>query len=536
MQTYSILIFILVTVAIVAIASNRTRVPAAILLVVVGMLISLMPGLPRVELSPELVLLFVVPPLIYSAAVAMSWREFRYNIRSISLLAIGGVTFSTIAVAAVVHFMLGWDWSIGFVLGAIIAPPDEVAPMAIARRLGMPRRTMVVIEGEGLANDATALILYRFAVAAVSLGAFSFGTAVLVFVAIMIGEVAWGLVVGYLSLRLRRWAKDARVEIILSLLTPFAAYWPPQALGGSGVLATVVCGLYISWNGPLLIPSHTRLQGIFFWDLFIFLLEGALFLLTGLEARPLLDRVDQVTAAEFAIAALVTTVTVVAGRFLWVFPSLYLPRLLFPSVRRDDPYPIWQRPFLISFFGVRGIVSLAAALALPLTTATGMPFPYRDLIILLTFWVILITLVGEGLALPAMLRWLGLGRIVEDEQKEERAAEIAARRSAIDAVLRRLDELARERELPQSIVDALRTRHLARLTKAEAIEREEASELVALHDEIEGLLIDTEREHIFGQLERGELIDEARRHIERELDLREATLLRNIPGAANHEG
>ncbi|MBV9970573.1 MAG: Na+/H+ antiporter, partial [Xanthobacteraceae bacterium] len=271
-------------------------------------------------------------------------------------------------------------------------------------------------------------------------------------------------------------------------------------------------------------------------DLFIFLLEGALFLLTGLEARPLLDRFDQVTAAEFAVAAAVTTIAIVIARFLWVFPSLYLPRLLFASLRRADPYPIWQRPFLVSFFGVRGIVSLAAALALPLTTASGMAFPNRDLIILLTFWVILITLVGEGLALPALLRWLGLGKIVEDEQKEERAAEIAARRSAIDAVLRRLDEVARERGLPPALVDALRTRHLARLTKAEALEKKEATEVVALHDEIEGLLIDAEREHIFGQLERCELIDEARRHIERELDLREATLLRNIPGAANHDG
>jgi CPA1 family monovalent cation:H+ antiporter len=394
---------------------------------------------------------------------------------------------------------------------------------------------MVVIEGEGLANDATALILYRFAVAAVALGTFSFGSAVLVFIAIIGGEIAFGLAVGFASLRLRRWAKDARVEIILSLLTPFAAYWPPEALGGSGVLATVVCGLYISWNGPLLIPSHTRLQGIFFWDLFIFLLEGGLFLLTGLEARPLLDRVDQVTAGEFAVAALVTTVAVVAARFMWVFPSLYLPRLLIPSVRRSDPAPIWQRPFLVSFFGVRGIVSLAAALALPLSTATGMPFPHRDLIILLTFWVILITLVGQGLALPLVLRWLGLGAIVETEQQEERVAELAARRSAIGAVLKRLDELARERKLPDRLVDGLRSRHLARLNRAEAYDKEEAGEFIALHDEIEGLLIDTERRHIFGQLERGELIDEARRHIERELDLREASLLRNIPGALNHE-
>jgi monovalent cation/hydrogen antiporter len=231
----------------------------------------------------------------------------------------------------------------------------------------------------------------------------------------------------------------------------------------------------------------------------------------------------------------VTTVAVIAARFMWVFPSLYLPRLLIPSVRRNDPYPIWQRPFLVSFFGVRGIVSLAAALALPLTTATGMPFPHRDLIILLTFWVILITLVGQGLALPLVLRWLGLGKIVETEQKEERGAELAARRSAIDAVLGRLDQLASERSLPQPLVDVLRSRHLARLNRAEALDMDEGSELVALHDEIEGLLIDTERQHIFGQLERGELIDEARRHIERELDLREAALLRNIPGAVNHE-
>src|SRR6516165_748798 len=200
MQIHLILVFILVTVAAAAIVANRTRIPAAILLVLVGVALSMTPGLPRVELSPELVLLLVVPPLIYSAGVAMSWREFRYNIRSISLLAFGGVTFTTAAVAAVVHFLLGWDWSVGFVLGAIIAPPDEVAPLAIARRLGLPRRTMVVIEGEGLANDATALILYRFAVAAVALGTFSFGSAVLIFIAIIGGEIAFGLAIGFASL------------------------------------------------------------------------------------------------------------------------------------------------------------------------------------------------------------------------------------------------------------------------------------------------------------------------------------------------
>jgi monovalent cation/hydrogen antiporter len=536
MPIHLILVFILLTVAAVAILANRTRIPAAILLVLVGLVLSVTPGLPPVELAPELVLLLVVPPLIYWAGVTMSWREFRYNIRSITLLAFGGVVFTTIAVAAVVHYLLGWDWSVGFVLGAIISPPDEVAPLAIARRLGLPRRTMVVLQGEGLANDATALILYRFAVAAVATGTFSFGSAFLVFIAIIIGEIAFGLAIAYASLRLRRWASDPRVEIILSLLTPFAAYLPPAALGGSGVLATVACGLYISWNGPLLIPSHTRLQGIFFWDLFIFVLEGALFLLTGLQARPLLDRVSQVTGSEFVVAALVTTVAVIAARFLWVFPSLYLPRLLIPAIRRTDPYPIWQRPFLVSFFGVRGIVSLAAALALPFTVASGAPFPHRDLILLLTFWVILVTLVGQGLLVPPLMRWLGLGKVAEAEQEEERTAEIGARRKAIDAMMIRLEELASERGLPPPLVENVRLHLIARLKRAEAVEADgEAHAHIRLRDQIERLLIDAERRHIFGQLERGELIDEARRHIERELDLREAELLRNVPGAIDFE-
>jgi CPA1 family monovalent cation:H+ antiporter len=536
MQTHLLLIFVLATIVVVAIAANRSKLPPAIVMVLVGLVLAVTPGLPRVELAPELVLLLVVPPLVYSAGVAMSWREFRYNIRSISLLAVGGVTFTTVAIAAVAHYALGWDWAVGFVLGAIISPPDEVAPMAIARRLGLPRRTMVVLEGEGLANDATALILYKFAVAAAATGTFSFGSAFLVFLAIIGGEIAFGFAIGYASLRLRKWAADPRVEILLSLLTPFAAYWPCEYLGGSGVLAACVCGLYISWNGPLLIPAATRLQGIFFWDLFIYVLEGALFLLTGLEARPLLERVVQVSGAELAVAALVIIVAVIVARFLWIFPAIYLPRWLVPSLRRRDPYPIWQRPFILSFTGVRGIVSLAAALALPLMTAAGEPFPHRDLILLLTFWVILVTLVGQGLLLPAVIDWLGLPKIAEIEQIEEEKAERAARRSAIHAVVQRLDQLAQERGLPEALVNNIRAQYVERLNRTELGDGEEDDRtLIDLRDEIEALLIETERRHIFGQLERGEVIDEARRHIERELDLREVELLANIPGALNHD-
>ncbi len=278
-------------IAAVAVVAARLKIPPAILLVLAGVILALIPGLPTVELAPEFVLLLVLPPVIYSSAVAMSWREFRFNLRPISLLAVGCVVFTTVAVAAATHWLLGFAWPVGFVLGAIVSPPDAVAPLSIARRMELPRRILVILEGEGLANDATALILYRFAVAAVSAGAFSFSQAVGMFAAIVAGEILWGIGVGWLMLRLRRWVHDPRIEITLSILTPFLAYWPPEHLGGSGVLATVTAGLYISWNGLRLISAATRLQGIFFWDFLIYLIEGMVFLITGLQARTLIARI-----------------------------------------------------------------------------------------------------------------------------------------------------------------------------------------------------------------------------------------------------
>src|SRR6266536_4790833 len=224
--TIQILVLLLVVVVAVAVVAVRLKI------------------LPAVELAPELVLLLVLPPVIYSSAVAMSWREFQFNLRPIALLAVGCVVFTTVATAAAAHWLLGLAWPVGFVLGAIVSPPDAVAPLSIARRLELPRRILVILEGEGLANDATALVLYRFAVAAVSAGAFSFGEAAAMFAAIVAGAILWGIAVGWLMLRLRRWVGDPRVEIALSVLTPFLAYWPPEHLGGSCVLATVTAGLY----------------------------------------------------------------------------------------------------------------------------------------------------------------------------------------------------------------------------------------------------------------------------------------------------
>ena len=293
---FQIFLILLAVLAGTALLARRINVASAILMMLAGIVLAFVPGMPSIELPPELVLLVVLPPLIYSASVAMSWREFKFNLRPITLLAVGCVIFTAFAVAAATHYLIGLPWTVGFLLGAIVAPPDVVAPLAIARKLGMPRRILVVLEGEGLVNDATALILYRFAVAAILTGMFSLPKATGTFAVIVVGELLFGLAVGWLSLRMRHRARDPQVEITLSLITPYLAFWIPHHFGGSGVIATVACGLYMSWNGPLLISSATRLQGIFFWDLVIYLVEGLLFLLTGFQMRLAVREIEGVSA------------------------------------------------------------------------------------------------------------------------------------------------------------------------------------------------------------------------------------------------
>ncbi len=528
-QTVLALLAVLVAVAVVA---RRLDIAPSILLVIAGIALALIPSLPRIELAPELVLLGMLPPLIYSAGVAMSWREFRFNLRPISLLAFGCVVFTTCAVAAAVHWLLGWPLAVGFVLGAIVAPPDAVAPLAIVRRLGLPRRLVVVLEGEGLANDATALILYRFAVAAVSTGIFSLGEASGIFALIVVGEIAYGIAIGWASLRLRRWAHDPRVEITLSLLTPYAAFLVPQQLGGSGVLATVAAGLFVSWNGPLLISAATRLQGIFFWDLLVFLLEGLIFLITGMQTRTLLDRMNADLLHSLVLAVLVTVVVIIVTRFIWIFPAVYLPRWLSPSLRRRDPSPPWQWVFLLGFVGVRGVVSLAAALAIPLTTAAGTLFPERDLILCVTFGVIVVTLIGQGLALPRVVRRLGLGRDAEAERQREHKAELEARAGALNVAHSRLRELADGGQISAEVHTILRARHefrAGRLPQHEP-DGQDGGDAAASAAELRLELITAEREYIYRLLQDGQITDEARRRIERELDLEEASVACKMEG------
>jgi len=519
-QTFLILLSVLAGTALLA---RRIDVAPAILLLLAGTALAFVPGMPALELPPELVLLLVLPPLIYSASVAMSWREFRFNLRPIVLLAVGCVIFTACAVAAATHYLIGLPWNIGFLLGAIVAPPDVVAPLAIARKLAIPRRILVVLEGEGLANDATALILYRFAVAAISTGLFWLPTAIGEFSAIVAGETVFGIAVGWLSLRARHWARDPQIEITLSLITPYVAYWLPEHLGGSGVISTVACGLYVSWNGPLLISAATRLQGVFFWNLVIYLTEGLLFLLTGFQMRLLYERSKAFSLDHILIATALVTLMIVLARFAWTFPAIYLPRLI-RRLRERDPAPPWQWAFVLSFAGVRGAVSLAAALALPFALPGGEPFPYRDLILFVAFGVIFITLIGFGLGLPPVVRWLGVAQAGRAEHVAEIESEIAARREALDVALKSLDAMTQDRELSDEVIRLLRARHETRSGQLPESFDPDGRAASAAGIGLTRELIAAERRFIHELLRQGRINDETRRRIERDLDLEEAGL------------
>ena len=340
---------------------------------------------------------------------------------------------------------------------------------------------------------------------------------------IVVGEIGYGIAVGWLSLRLRRWARDPRVEITLSLMTPYVAFWAPEHLGGSGVLATVAAGLFVSWNGPLLDSGGDAAARDLFLG-FDCLLARRLCLFGDRPAGPNPARANgRVPAARLVLAVLLTTAVVIIARFLWVFPAVYLPRWLSPSLARRDPSPRWQSAFVLAFVGIRGVVSLAAALAIPLTTATGTPFPHRDLILSITFGVIIITLVGQGLLLPSVVRWLGLSNDTVDERQREHEAELAARAEALALAQRRLDQLAANGQIPPEVLATLRARHDYRVGRlpGNMADRLDAGFVAA---ELRMELITAEREFIYRLLQEGRITDEGRRRIERELDLEEASV------------
>jgi CPA1 family monovalent cation:H+ antiporter len=433
-----LLLILMVAVGGLSVLAGAVGVPYPIVLVLGGLVLGFVPGLAPVELAPELVLVLFLPPLLFQEAFSFSPRELRANARPIALLAVGLVLATMTAVAAVAHALVsGLPWAAAFTLGAIVSPTDPLAATTILRRLGLPRPMVAVVEGESLVNDATALVAYRLAVAAVVAGGFSLWQAGAWLVAGAAGGVAIGLAVGWLLAQALRRIQDPMTQIVLSVVAGYGAYLPADRLGLSGVLAAVTAGLYLGWRAPQLTSPTTRLLGVSFWQVLVYLLNAVLFVLVGLQLHPILNELlpDPITV-RIGHAAAVSAV-VIAVRLGWghTLPSLFraLDQRPTPRTRRASP----SEQLVAGWSGMRGAVSLAAALALPLTTSTGQPFPHRHLIIFLTFAVILATLVGQGLTLPWLIHRLGLPH--DHSQTQE---ELRGRLRATDAALARLDELA----------------------------------------------------------------------------------------------
>lgn len=525
-----VLFGLLVAVAGLAVVARVVGVPYPILLTIGGLAIGFVPGVPDVELDPDLVLLIFLPPLLYAAAFFSNLRELRNNLRPIGLLAIGLVIATMVVVAVVAHFAIGLEWQVAFVLGAVVSPTDAVAPAAILRRLGVPRRVVSVVEGENLTNDWTALVAYKFAVAAVVTGSFSLIEAGPEFVLTGVGGIGIGAIVGIVIAAVRRRVDDPVTEVTISLLTAYAAYLPAEELGVSGVLAAVTVGVWLGWQASELTTHTTRIQLFAIWEVLQFLLNAFLFLLIGLQLPGVLDQLDGRSAGELAWHGALISAVVIVVRLAWVYLFTYLPRRLSPRIRERDPLPPWRNTTLVAWSGMRGAVALAAALAIPLETDAGAPFPERDLIIFLAFCVILVTLVGQGLLFPALIRFL---RVEDDGLDADE--ELNARLEIAFAALDRIDELAEDDWVHEDTVERVRAQFNYRRRRfssrldgrgagegdADGIDYEHRARTFS---RFMSEVIGAERRKLRELRDTGVITDEIRRRVEYDLDLEEARL------------
>jgi Na+/H+ antiporter len=511
------LLLLALMVAMVALSAlaRLVDVPYPILLV-----LGFVPGLSAVQLPPELVLVLFLPPLLYWSGFFSSPRDLRADLGAISLLAVGLVLATMGAVAVTAHALIGGlPWAAAFTLGAIVAPTDPLAATAIGQRLGVPRRLVTLLEGESLVNDASALVAYRIAVAATVGSGFVAWEAGVQFVVGAAGGVAIGLLVGWLVVAVRRRLDDPPVEIMLSVVTGYAAYLPADWLGVSGVLAAVTSGLYVGWRNPQIASAATRLLGFSFWDVLVYLLNAILFLLVGLQLHPILSELTSGSAAVLLGQAALVSVVVVAVRIAWQFTVPYLDRRPTQVIRRLGA----SERLVVGWSGMRGAVSLAAALALPLQTGAGQGFPQRDLIVFVTFAVILVTLVVQGLTLPALVRRLG----VHGDGCEERE-EVRGRLAATDAALARLEELAVEDWTRDDTVERLRGTYDYRRRRLKAragkIEDDGYEDRSLAYQRLVRELLQAQRRSIVQLRNQGVIGNDVMHRIERDLDLEDSRL------------
>ena len=499
------------------------RVPYPVLLVIGGGALGFVPGVPEVRLEPDLVLLIALPPLLYAAAFFSSLRDLRANLRPITTLSLGLVLATMVGVAAVAHYAIGLDWPVAFVLGAIVSPTDPVAATAIAGRLGVSRRIVTIVEGESLVNDATALVAYRFAVAAVVTGSFSLWEAGGRFVLNAAVGIAIGLAVGWVVAEVRRRIEDPPTEIALSLFTAYFAYLPAEAAGVSGVLAAVTVGIYLGWLTPQLISPATRIQAFAVWEVLVFVLNALLFVLIGLQLPAVLDALGDRPPGELLGYAALVSGAVVAIRFAWVYSLSVIVRRLDPRVRERAPTPNWHATFLVAYTGMRGAVSLAAALALPLETDAGGAFPERDLVVFLAFSVIVVTLVGQGLTLPWVIDRLDVEDDGAGEREENEARALAAR-----AALQRLEELEGEDWVRPDTAERVRGLYQYRDRRFTARHQGDGDhgleERSRAYRRLVADLLDAQRAAVIDLRNRGGINDEVMHRIVRDLDLEQSRL------------
>jgi Na+/H+ antiporter len=525
-EAEALILGILVAIPTLSVIARVIGVPYPIVLVLGALPLGFIPGVPDVELDPDLVLVIFLPPLLYVAAFFASLRELRADARAITLTSIGLVLATTCAVAVVAHELIsGLPWAAAFALGAIVSPTDPLAATAIIRRVGAPRRLLTLVEGESLVNDAAALIAYRVAIAAAIGGSFSLLDATVDFVVAVVGGIAIGLLVGKVIAEVRRRLDDVPVEITISIFTAYAAYFPAEQLGLSGVLAAVTAGVYLGWKAPWISSPQMRMQGAAVWELIVYLLNAVLFVLIGLQLPSILDAVSGISALTLAGYALATIAVVVGTRFVWMYTVPYLVRALDrrPSqvARRVSAGP----RTVVAWSGMRGAVSLAAALALPLETDAGAPFPERELLIFLAYCVVLFTVVVQGLTLPGLIRRLD----VRDDGIEEQVEEYAARIAAADAALERLESLAGEEWVRDDTVERLRGLYRYRQRRFAALsgtlEDEDGIQDRSLdYQRLMRALLDAQHDAVIRMRDERRISSDVMRRVERDIDLEQARL------------
>lgn len=522
-----VFLLLLLFVVVFGILAKKLRIPYPIVMVIGGLLLSFVPGIPKVILNPDLVFFVILPPLLYSAAWTTSWREFSYNLVSIFLLAFGLVTFTTLGVTEAGQWLLpGFDWRIGLVLGAIVAPTDAIAATSIAKRLGLPRRMVDILEGESLLNDATALLALEFGIGLLTQGhvpTFTSGLFRLCY--LTLAGIAVGLLIGEIVHIVEHRIDDAPIEIVLGILTCYVAYLAADFIHASGVLSVVTCGLYLSRKSSHFFSPSVRLQAWAVWDSFTFVLNGLVFVLIGLQLPFVMGAIRDHNFRTLLVYGLTFSGFLILLRLLWMFPGAYLANLIRRRIlHQREPLPSARHIFVVGWTGMRGVVSLAAAIALPQVLSHGSPFPQRNMIVFLAFSVILVTLVVQGLTLPRLIRALGVAG-TSQEHPEEREA----RRTILQAALDHLEQ-SREKGGTASaeIYDDLAQHYRSRLAtldeNGDGLNGAAGADFYPRYLELSRELVQVERQSAIRLRNRGRIGDDLLRQIEHELDLSEARL------------